>query len=96
MKPLTQLNSLKKKALQNEAVKEEYQALEAEFELTDTLMTMRSKAGLTQEQIAERMGTQKSNISRLERGNGNPSWHTLQKYAKACGFQLSVAIEELG
>ena len=96
MKPMTQLNTLKKKALQNENVKEEYHALDAEFELSDTLMTMRSKAGLTQEQIAEKMGTQKSNISRLERGSANPSWQTLQKYAKACGFQLSVAIEELG
>ncbi|WP_275065514.1 helix-turn-helix domain-containing protein [Aliidiomarina taiwanensis] len=38
---------------------------------------MRTKAGLTQEQVAERMHAQKSNVSRLEKGNANPSWSTL-------------------
>jgi hypothetical protein len=36
------------------------------------------------------MGTKKSNISRLERGNSNPGWSTLTSYAKACGFQLTL------
>lgn len=47
---------------------------------------MRQQAGLTQEQLAERMGTQKGNISRLEKGNSNPNWKTLEKYEHACGF----------
>lgn len=49
---------------------------------------MRTQAGLTQEQVAERMNTQKTNISRLERGNSNLSCATLMKYANACGFDL--------
>ncbi|OOY33917.1 helix-turn-helix domain-containing protein [Solemya velum gill symbiont] len=89
------LRNLKQRALSNPAVKAEYDKLEDEFNLVDKLISMRSKAGLTQEQVAVRMGTQKSNISRLERGNGNPGWSTLVSYAHACGFELSVTTKKL-
>lgn len=85
------LNRLKERALANDQVKAEYEKLESEFELIDQLLSMRTAAGLTQEQVAKRMHTQKSNISRLERGNSNPSWSTLLKYAHACGFELSLS-----
>ena len=84
------LKTLKKRALTKNEVKHEYDQLESEFSLIDQLLTMRTKAGLTQEQVAQRMHTQKSNISRLETGNANPSWSTLQKYAHACGFGLAL------
>ncbi|WP_416137913.1 helix-turn-helix domain-containing protein [Halomonas sp. HK25] len=84
------LKALKEKALQNPAVKAEYDRLEPEFELANTLISMRQQAGLTQEELARRMHTQKGNISRLERGDSNPGWKTLQRYARACGFDLSV------
>lgn len=84
------LMRLKKKALENEAVRAEYDRLASEFALIDELLTMRNSAGLTQEQVAERMGTRKSNISRLERGRGNPSWKTLTGYAKACGYDIQL------
>ncbi|MEH6825735.1 MAG: helix-turn-helix transcriptional regulator [Motiliproteus sp.] len=57
-------------------------------------LKMRHAAGLTQEQVAERMGTRKSNISRLEKGT-NATVGTLEKYAKACGYHLSVGFERL-
>ncbi len=84
------VQSLKKRALRNPDVKAEYESQHDEFALIDQLITMRSQAGLTQEQVALRMNTQKSNVSRLERGNGNPSWATLVKYAHACGFSLNL------
>ncbi len=84
------LQKLKQRALLSSEVKAEYQALEAEFKLIDQLISMRSNAGLSQEQVAKIMHTQKSNISRLERGDSNPSWATLLKYAHACGFELSL------
>jgi DNA-binding XRE family transcriptional regulator len=87
------LKILKEKALKNEDVKHAYDELESEFALIDSLLSMRQKAGLTQEQLAERMGTQKGNISRLEKGTGNPSWKTLEKYAHACGFDISMAFK---
>lgn len=84
------LEQLKKRALKNPEVKAEYDNLEDEFNLIHQLLSMRAQAGLTQEQLAKRMHTSKSNISRLERGNTNPSWATLVKYAQACGFELSL------
>ncbi|HHT9952126.1 TPA: helix-turn-helix domain-containing protein [Legionella pneumophila] len=54
--------------------------------MVNSLLSMRQQARLTQEQPAERMGTQKGNISRLEKGNSTPNWKTLEKYAHACGF----------
>ncbi|WP_425642257.1 helix-turn-helix domain-containing protein [Marinomonas gallaica] len=88
------LKDLKQRALSNPEVRDEYNNLESEFSLIDQLLSMRTKAGLTQEQVAERMHTQKSNISRLERGNANPSWQTLLKYAKACGFELGLEVKK--
>jgi transcriptional regulator with XRE-family HTH domain len=88
-------NELKEKAFQDEKVKTTYDELKSEFTFIDQLLSMRSQAGLTQQQLAERMNTQKSNISRLERGNSNPSWTTLQKYANACGFKLKLKAELL-
>ncbi|MGD7037396.1 helix-turn-helix domain-containing protein [Methylotuvimicrobium buryatense] len=89
------LQKLKQRALTNPDVKAEYEKLESEFNLIDQLLSMRTKAGLTQEQVAERMQTQKSNISRLEKGNANPSWSTLLKYAHACGFELSLKPQKI-
>jgi DNA-binding XRE family transcriptional regulator len=87
------LQSLKKKALQNPEVKAEYDNLNEEFSLIDALITMRKQSGLTQEDLANKMGTQKGNISRLEKGRGNPSWKTLQNYA--CGFKISMNFKEV-
>ncbi len=55
------LQTLKQRALDNPEVKAEYKQLEAEFNFIDQLLSMRTKAGLTQEQVAQRMQTQKSN-----------------------------------
>lgn len=84
------LQKLKQRAFVNAEVKAEYELLEGEFAFIDQLLSMRTKAGLTQAQVAERMQTQKSTISRLETGNANPSWSTLLKYAHACGFELTI------
>lgn len=89
------LKTLKERALKNEDVKQAYDSLESEFALIDSLLSMRQKAGLTQEQLADRMGTQKGNISRLEKGSSNPSWKTLEKYAHACGFDISMAFKRI-
>ena len=84
------LKSLKHEAFKNEAVRTEYDKLAGEFDLMDQLITMRTQAGLTQDELARRLKTAKGNISRLERGRSNPSWGTLNKYAKACGYQVRL------
>ncbi|WP_203143281.1 helix-turn-helix domain-containing protein [Marinobacter mangrovi] len=89
------LKALKQKAFQNEAVRKEYEELAGEFEYIEQLISMRAHAGLTQDDVAKRIGTAKSNISRLEGGRGNPSWSTLKKYASACGYRIKLeAIED--
>ncbi len=85
------LSELKKKAFKDQAVKSEYDALSDEFALIDTLISMREKSGLTQVEVAERMGTKAPNISRIESGKANPSLKTLINYARACGFKLDLS-----
>ncbi|AER55043.1 helix-turn-helix domain-containing protein [Pseudoxanthomonas spadix BD-a59] len=73
---------------------EAYEALELEYELANQMLKARSRAGLTQDAVAERMGTTKSAISRLESaGKKNaPSIATLQRYARAVGCDLQVKL----
>jgi len=72
---------------------EAYAALELEFELARQMLKARSRAGLTQDAVAERMGTTKSAISRLESaGKHAPSLATLKKYAIAVGCDLQVKL----
>ena len=78
------------------AFKTEYDALEAEFTLFDELLKARKQAGLTQAEIAERMGTKAPAVARLESGGGSdrhsPSLGTLRRYADAVGCDLVVRL----
>ena len=71
----------------------EYDALEEEFALASALIKARSEAGLTQEELARRMGTTQSAIARMEGGKSRPSTTTLQKLAAATGTRLRVSFE---
>jgi transcriptional regulator with XRE-family HTH domain len=73
-------------------VREAYDALRAEFAFLDEVLKARAEAGLTQAQLAERVGTTQSAIARLESGalKHSPSIATLQKYAKALGYRVEV------
>jgi DNA-binding XRE family transcriptional regulator len=69
----------------------EYEALELEYQVAGQMLKARSRAGLTQDVVAERMGTTKSAISRLESaGKHTPSLATLKRYASAVGCELQV------
>ena len=85
---------LKTKALAQPEVRQEYEALEPEFELLRRMLQARKQAGLTQEEVAERMGAKRSAVARLEStlatGKHSPSLATLQKYAKAVGHKLDI------
>ncbi|WP_271273765.1 helix-turn-helix domain-containing protein [Aliamphritea hakodatensis] len=87
------VQTLKERALQNEDVRNEYDALESEFSLINQLFEMRKAAGLTQEQVAAVMHTKKSNISRLEKGGVAPKIDTLKRYADACGYDLNLTFQ---
>lgn len=87
---------LKAKALQNPKVAEEYEKLEEEFSLLRQMLAARHQAGLTQADIAQKMGTKATAVTRLESslssGKHSPSLSTLRKYAKAVGCRLEVKL----
>lgn len=89
-------SELKEKALKRKNVKLEYDALEPEFSLLGELLRARQKAGLSQADIAELMGTKAPAITRLEssltNGKHSPSIATLKKYAEALGCHLQIKI----
>lgn len=72
---------------------EVYDALALEYQVANQMLKARSRAGLTQDAVAERMGTTKSAVSRLESaGKHAPSLATLKRYAKAVGCELQVRL----
>jgi ribosome-binding protein aMBF1 (putative translation factor) len=73
-------------------VKAEYDALAPEFEISAELLKARLRAGLSQAELAARMGTSQSAIARLESGQTLPSTKTLLRYAEATGSRIHVRL----
>jgi len=82
-----------KKAFKRKGFDAAYQELADEYVLVRELLAARSRAGLTQEEVARSMGTTKSAVSRLEAaGKHSPSVATLKKYAKAVGCEIEIRL----
>ena len=85
-----------KRMLKTPGVKAAYDAQAEEFGLLDELLRARRRAGLTQAEVAKRMGTMTPAIARLEAGGGSkghsPSVTTLRKYARAVGCELAITL----
>ena len=86
------LADFKKKVLKNPEAKAEYEALSPAYDLRRKLIALRKAAGLTQEELAERLHTNKSNISRLENVNSSvsPTLTTIEAYAEAVGYRVEI------
>lgn len=81
------------KAAKRKGFVEAYDALALEYQLANQMLKARSRAGLTQDAVAERMGTTKSAVSRLEAAAKHaPSIATLKRYASAVGCELQVKL----
>src|SRR4030067_2131903 len=81
------------KASNRPRFREAYDALETEYALAHEMLSARTRAGLTQEAVADRMGTTKSAVSRLEgAGKHAPSMASLKRYADAVGCTLKIDI----
>ena len=89
----TSFRQFKTKALRDKAVKTEYDALGAEYELIQTVIKKRLERGWSQTQLAEAIGSRQPVISRLERGDGNPSLRTLERIAKALDLSLQISMK---
>ncbi len=78
------------KARKRKGFSEAYEALALEYELASQMLAARARAGLTQDAVAELMGTTKSAVSRLESAGKHAP--TLKRYARAVGCELEVRI----
>jgi transcriptional regulator with XRE-family HTH domain len=90
---MTKINDLHNKWKQDKAYQVAYDALEDEFALAAALIEARSRAGLTQGELAERMHTTQSAVARIEGGH-IPTIRTLEKIAKATGSRLKISFEQ--
>jgi ribosome-binding protein aMBF1 (putative translation factor) len=90
---MTKLKSLHRKWLKDPAYRAEYAALGREFRLARALIAARTRAGLSQSQLAERMKTSQSYIARLESGKVSPSTTALDRFARATGSRIKIVIE---
>ena len=82
-----------RKARKRRGFKAAYDALAVEYAVASEMLAARSRAGLTQEVVALRMGTTKSTVSRLESaGKHAPSLTSLKKYAEAVGCDIEIKL----
>ena len=87
------LKTLKAQLLADPSTRAAYDAQADEFAVARELIAARTQAGLTQADVAERMGTTQSTIARLEGGKAVPSMLSLQRYAQAVGCRAVVRLE---
>jgi transcriptional regulator with XRE-family HTH domain len=92
----TDLSRFRSRALRRAAVRKAYDGLEDEFAFLGEVLRPRARSGLTQADVAARVGTTQSAIARLESGTRkhSPSIATLQRYARAIGFRLEIRLVE--
>ncbi|CDQ10169.1 Transcriptional regulator, XRE family [Acidithiobacillus ferrivorans] len=90
---MTLISELKEQWMKSPTFKAEYDALEDEFSLARELIKARTRAGLSQAELAQRMGTTQSAIARLESGKAPPSMRTIARIAAATGTRAVVRLE---
>lgn len=90
---MTKFSKLHERWMKDPEYRAAYAAMDEEFALAMALISARSTASLTQEEVAQRMNTTQATIARLESGRGKPSTRTLERYAAATGTRLKISFE---
>jgi len=88
------LKTLKQELLADPDTRAEYDALADEYAIARELIAARARAGLSQSEVAQRMGTTQSVVARLESGKRPPSMRTVERFAQAVGGHLVFRIEQ--
>jgi len=91
---MSKARDLHERWMKDPAYRTEFEALGPEFDLAKTLIEARTRAGLSQEELAARMKTTQSVIARLEGGRVRPSTRTLERIALATGTHLKISFEQ--
>ncbi len=86
-------NAVKEQLLKDKEFKAEYEKLKPRYEVISQIIEARNEQNITQDELALRVGTQKSNISRFENGSYNPSLDFLIKIAKGLGKEVHIEIK---
>jgi transcriptional regulator with XRE-family HTH domain len=97
----SRLEKFKARASAKPEVRAEYDKLAEEFELLDEILKARAASGVTQAQLAERIGTTQSAVARMENALANgrkhsPTIATLRRYAAALGYRVQVRLVKEG
>lgn len=87
---MTSLAKLRQALLTDPEVKAEYDRLGPIFALVGEMVEARQAAGLTQAEVASRMGTSQSVVARLENARHMPTFDMIDRYAKALGRRLDI------
>ncbi len=90
---MARISDLHKKWVKQPKYRKEYEALEEEFVLASAVIDARNGAGLTQEELARKMGTTQPVVARLESGRARPSLRTLERLARATRSRLVITFE---
>jgi ribosome-binding protein aMBF1 (putative translation factor) len=90
---MARISDLHKKWMKQPKYRKEYEALEEEFVLASAVIDARNGAGLTQEELARKMGTTQPVVARLESGRARPSLRTLERLARATRSRLVITFE---
>ncbi|MDP1633155.1 MAG: helix-turn-helix transcriptional regulator [Gallionellaceae bacterium] len=88
------LKTLKQEMLADADTRASYDALADEYAIARELIAARARAGLSQSEVAQRMGTTQSVVARLESGKRPPSMRTVERFAQAVGGHLVFHIEQ--
>lgn len=90
---MTRIDDLHRKWSEEPAYQKAYDKLEEEFQLAKALIAARTRAGLSQQQLAAKMNTSQSYVARLESGKVHPSTDALARFARATGTRLRISFE---
>ncbi|MCH8266487.1 MAG: helix-turn-helix transcriptional regulator [Acidobacteria bacterium] len=93
---MSTLKQLKKRWLRNPEFRRAYASLKPEFAIARQLIAARNRAGLSQAEVARKMGTTQSTVARLESGKRLPSVSSLSRYAKAIGCKIQFRLLPTG
>lgn len=92
MKTGIELSEMRGRLMKNAEFTAEYERLQPRYDLIAQIIEARTGQNMTQSELARRMGTQTSNISRLESGTYNPSLDFLIRTANSLGKELQIAL----
>ncbi len=91
---MSDIKILHDELMKNPEYRAEYETTREDFALQRELIRIRQQAQLTQSELAARMGTRQSNISRIESGTSSPDISTLKAFARGCGVKLKIEFIE--